>query len=93
MLQECTLANGVVQATPNPSVTRTRLIPPFTQGRLMLHPRVAAQPYLRRDPCSEITWLGIPAWVSKGTKSLRGILKGKALKRCPEAEPLAPSSM
>ena len=43
---------------------RSQIAPTGTQESNF--PRVAAQPYLRRDSCSEITWLGIPAWVSKG---------------------------
>ena len=60
-----------------------------TKGSLTNYLRVAAQPYLRRDPNRKPTLLLLTEWVSKGTKSLRGDSQGaKPLGRSPEAEPL-----
>ncbi len=52
----------------------------------MLPPRRGAS-VMRRDPCKAKTHPAIAEWVSKGTKSLRGIAKGSALGRGVRAAP------
>ena len=82
------------QAAPNPSVSRKRLPPPFTQGRLL-----AAAPASRRNRICAVTPKENPSCMltqdgfRKGRMALRGILKGKALKRESRGQrPLAPLS-
>ena len=71
------------QSLRQPQAAATSL---YTREALCLFPRRGAS-VMRRDPKGKPTLQLLTGWVSKGTKSLRGILKGKALKRVVRAEP------
>ena len=55
-------------------------------------PRVAAHPLCAVTPKENPPRMNTQDGFRKGRTAIRGILKGKAVKRSPDAEPLAPYS-
>ena len=88
-LQFCTFANGVEQAAPIPPSSLCSDTSLYTREAFGRIPRVAAQPYLRRDPSSKTTPLRLPrTGVQRAERPFGGLSGQRPDRECRGQRPL-----